>query len=66
MDYRAFVVDAGGHVIGRHDLACDNDTEALELAAFLVRDNDIEVWQLGRVVGKLTHEHWPPQQGSAA
>ena len=49
-----------------HDLACDNDIEALELATFLVRDNDIEVWQLGRVVGKLTHEHWPPQQGSAA
>jgi hypothetical protein len=66
MDYRAFVVDAGGHVVGCHDIACDNDAEALELAALLVRDNDIEVWQLGRIVGKLAHKHRQFLPGPAA
>ena len=66
MDYRAFVVDASGHVIRGHDLECDSDTEALELAVLLVQDNDVEVWQLDRVVGKFTHKHWLPHRGSEA
>jgi hypothetical protein len=66
MDYRAFVVDAGGYVIKGHDLACDSDTEALERAAFLVLDNNVEVWQRDRVVGKFIHKHWPPHRGAEA
>jgi hypothetical protein len=61
VDYRAFLIDAGGEVIGRHDLECDSDGDALDLAFLLVDRHDIEVWQSNRIVGKLNHRQWPVQ-----
>ncbi len=59
VDYRAFLIDAGGQVISRHDLECDSDGAALDLAFLLVDRHDIEVWQRDRIVGKLNHRQWP-------
>lgn len=52
-EYRAFIVDANGHIIGRHDLVCDSDQEALDLAKLLADGHDVEVWQRERVVSRL-------------
>jgi hypothetical protein len=52
-DYRAFVIDATGHVVKRHDFTAEDDVRALQRAQRYLDRHDIEVWQFGRVVGKL-------------
>jgi hypothetical protein len=53
-DYRAFWPDAAGHVVRRIDFEAANDAQALQVAQQHVGESrDVEVWQLGRVVGKL-------------
>ena len=51
--YRAFLFDRTGHVTKRHDFEADDDVQAVQIAQQYVDGHDVEVWQLGRVVGKL-------------
>lgn len=52
-DYHAYIMGADGHIIRRHDIECDADDEALDLAKMLVDGHDVEVWQRDRVVGTI-------------
>ena len=52
--YRAYILGPDGVVQNRIDLSCDNDAEATRLAKQLVDGHDVELWQLGRFVGKFT------------
>ena len=53
-DYRAFVVGPNGHFVRVHEFACETDQEAIDRAAVYVDDNDVEIWQLGRFVERLS------------
>ena len=52
-DYRAFVLNAGGHVSKRHDFEADDDVQAVQIARQYVDGHDVEVWQRDRMIGKL-------------
>lgn len=52
-DYRAFLIDANGHVVKRHDFEAADDTQAMTAAELYIDGHDIEIWQLDRIVGKL-------------
>lgn len=52
-DYRAFIVDAEGHVVKRHDFEAEDDAGAIASAQQYVDGHDVEIWQLDRIVGKL-------------
>jgi hypothetical protein len=54
-DYRAYLLDEQGHIIKPFEFESDDDTAALEHARRYVDGHDVEVWHLGRVVGKLKH-----------
>ncbi|MDA9497308.1 hypothetical protein XI05_07160 [Bradyrhizobium sp. CCBAU 11357] len=55
MDYRAYVLDDDGRIIGVHELDCANDDEAKEKASQLLDGHDLEVWQRERCVARLKH-----------
>jgi hypothetical protein len=55
MDYRAFLMSATGDVLKRNDFTSPNDAAALQHARLYVENNDVEVWQLHRLVGLLRH-----------
>ena len=44
-----------GHVQNRVDLQCDDDVEAIKLAKQLVKDHDVELWQLDRHIETFRH-----------
>lgn len=52
--YRAYILGFDGHVRNRVDLICDDEAEAIRLAKQLVDGHDVELWQLGRLVGMFT------------
>jgi hypothetical protein len=54
--YRAYPVDAHGRIQKRIDFEAADDAAALERARQYVDGHDVEVWQLGRSVGKLEHD----------
>lgn len=58
--YRAYILGADGRVQNRIDLLCDDEAEAVRLAKQLVDGHDVELWQLGRLVGSFRH----PSEGS--
>ncbi|UGY25476.1 MULTISPECIES: hypothetical protein [Bradyrhizobium] len=51
--YRAYFVGTDGHIIGREDLICAGDAEAIELATKLTDEHAVEVWDGDRLVTKL-------------
>jgi hypothetical protein len=53
VEYRAFFLDKSGHIQRRQDFEAADDESALRHAKQWLDRADIEVWQLGRVVGKL-------------
>jgi hypothetical protein len=55
-DYRAYVLDRNGRVTKRFDFEADDDTQAMQSAKQYVDGHDVEVWQLARVVGKISHK----------
>jgi hypothetical protein len=55
MDYRAYILDDDGRIIGVHELNCTNDDEARERAAQLLDGHDLEVWCRVRRVARLKH-----------
>ncbi len=52
-EYRAFLLDKTGRITRRHDFEADDDVQAVQIAQQYVDGHDVEVWQLGRVVGNL-------------
>jgi hypothetical protein len=52
--YRAYIVGEDGHFIDGLNLHCADDGAAIESAKQLVDGHDIELWQEGRMVTKLT------------
>ena len=53
MDYRAYFLDADGHITGVHELDCAGDEEAKQKAAQLLDGHDLEVWHRDRRVAVL-------------
>ncbi|OAF06447.1 hypothetical protein AXW67_32285 [Bradyrhizobium neotropicale] len=48
--YRAYLLDHDRHVISVANLQCADEQEARERAQQLVDANDIELWQLDRLI----------------
>jgi len=55
MDYRAYILDDDGRIIGVHELNCADDDEAKEKAAQLLDGHDLEIWRRERRVARLKH-----------
>jgi hypothetical protein len=55
MDYRAFIIGEDGHVKGREDLLCENETEAVEKAKQLVDGDDIELGHRDHRIARFRH-----------
>jgi hypothetical protein len=52
-DYRAFIMDAAGHVSGRQEFDAADDASALRHAQQYAQRDDVEVWQHQRMVGMV-------------
>ena len=52
--YRAYIIGPDGHFANALDLDCEHDAAAIESAKQFVNGHDIEVWQGGRMVTRLT------------
>jgi hypothetical protein len=52
-EYRAYIMDADGHILNRIDLVCVDDDEAKERAKQLVDGHDVELWQFGRKIAEF-------------
>ena len=55
MDYRAYILNDEGHIIGVHELNCADDDEAKAKAAQMLDGHDLEVWQCERRIAVLKH-----------
>ncbi|MGY8681941.1 hypothetical protein Q2941_29790 [Bradyrhizobium sp. UFLA05-153] len=66
--YRAYLLDHDGHVISVANLQCADEQEARERAQQLVDANDIELWQLDRLIAvfeaAITRTSQAARQGS--
>ena len=51
--YRAYLVGENGVFRGAEAFEAPSDTSALAVAQRFTRRGDVEVWQLGRKIGKL-------------
>ena len=54
-DYRAYLVGPGDHIRAVRPLDCPDDQAAVEAARQLVNGHDVELWERGRKVARLTH-----------
>ena len=54
--YRAYVVGSDDKFQIAHSLECENDEAAIEAARQFVDGNDVELWQQGRKVARLTRK----------
>jgi hypothetical protein len=53
-DYRIYVMDREGHVMGPSNIvACKTDEEALEYARQFLDRTPVEVWRGPKLVGRL-------------
>jgi hypothetical protein len=53
-DYRAYPVDANGHVLGvAVVITCDSDEEAVEKTHPIVNGHDVELWDGARFVVRI-------------
>jgi hypothetical protein len=53
--YRAFVVDADGHIRQRYDLWCATEGDARQRAEQLVDGHDVELWHLDHKIATFRH-----------
>jgi hypothetical protein len=51
--YRAYLIDQNDKVVSFKPVEAENDEEALNAAKQFVDGHDVEVWDLGRKVGRL-------------
>ncbi|WP_338832245.1 hypothetical protein [Bradyrhizobium sp. 27S5] len=54
--YRAYFVGTDGHMIGREDMICASDAEAIALATKFTDKHAVEVWDGDRLVTKLARQ----------
>jgi len=54
--YRAYLIGPDGHMVGREDLICSNDAEAIEQATGFTDKHEVEVWNGPRLVTKLARQ----------
>ena len=54
-EYRAYLVDPEGHIVGRTDLVCADDATAKEQAQQLVDGHDVELWQGAKKLAIFKH-----------
>lgn len=52
-EYRAYVIGQDGHVIGRIDLQCADESEARRLAKSAVDGHAVELWQRDRFIERF-------------
>jgi hypothetical protein len=57
--YRAYIVGSDGHFTGSKEFVAATDEAALEHARQLVDGHDLELWNGGRFVAKLTRDRNP-------
>jgi len=53
IEYRVYVLDCDGHIVGSTPLVCRDDTEAIAKAREAHADHAIEVWSGERFVARL-------------
>jgi hypothetical protein len=56
MYYRAYVLNADGHITAVHELDCADDEQAKQKAAQMLDGYDLEVWCRERKVALLKHQ----------
>ncbi|MGY8663063.1 hypothetical protein Q3C01_11920 [Bradyrhizobium sp. UFLA05-109] len=61
IDYRAYVMQPGGHIAGRIDLTCADDATAKLKAEMLAGHEVIELWQGFRRVARFEPTHFAPE-----
>lgn len=54
-EYRVYVLDPEDHVKRRHDFTAVDDADAMKQAHQSLDGHDLEIWNLDRVVGRLSH-----------
>ncbi|RZN01681.1 hypothetical protein CWO91_33005 [Bradyrhizobium genosp. SA-3] len=55
LQYRAYILDSGGHITARVDLICKNEKDAEEHAWSLAASDDVELWQEDRQLAIFRH-----------
>lgn len=55
--YRAYLIGPDGHIVGREDLICSTDAEAVEQASRFTDKHEVEVWNECRLVTKLARRN---------
>ena len=53
-DYRAYLVGPGDHIRAVRHLDCADDQAAIEAARQFVNGCDVELWERGRKITRLT------------
>jgi hypothetical protein len=56
-EYRAYTVDAEGHIQRRFDLTPDDEQMAREQAKHLADRHDVELWLGTKRIAKFTQKH---------
>ena len=51
--YRAYFLNAGGHIVRAVELACDTDEDASKEALRLLNGQAIELWERARMVARF-------------
>lgn len=51
--YRVYLIDKDDHIVSVKEMTAPSDADALEAAKTFVDGLDVEVWELGRKVGRL-------------
>jgi hypothetical protein len=54
--YYAYIIGGDGHIMGRVQVVCDDDTEAKRLAKQLVDGHAVELWQEARIIERFEPE----------
>jgi hypothetical protein len=55
-EYRAYIIGTDGHFASFRAFRCADDSEAVAWAKQLVDGHDVELWNGGRFVTRLTPE----------
>jgi hypothetical protein len=53
-NYRIYTVGGDGHFSGVEDIKCVDDQEAVQKAQQVLDGKDIELWERGRFIMRLT------------
>ncbi|SDJ58792.1 hypothetical protein SAMN05216338_105547 [Bradyrhizobium sp. Rc2d] len=55
LQYRAYILDSGGHITARVDLICKDGKDAKQRAWTLAVSDDVELWQEDRHLATFRH-----------